>query len=72
MQCAHSITHQFTTRTARSTLSISLFEHSKAQKSMLLRNTFGSVERKIAVELILHVNKNVELAHDFFVRSDSD
>lgn len=72
MQSAHSIQHQFTMRTRRSTLSISHFEHSKAQKSMLLRNTFSSVERKIEVESILHVNKNVELAHDFFVRSDSD
>jgi hypothetical protein len=66
MQSAHSIQHQFTMRTTRSTLSISHFEHSKAQKSMLLRNTFGSAERKIEVESILHVNKNVELAHDFF------
>jgi hypothetical protein len=72
MQSANSIQHQFTMRTTRSTLSISHFEHSKAQKSMLLRNTFGSAERKIEVEFILHVNKNVELAHDFFVRSDSD
>jgi hypothetical protein len=66
MQSSHSIQHQFTMRTTRSTLSISQFEHLKAQKSMLLRNTFGSAERKIKVESILHVNKNAELAHDFF------
>ena len=47
-------------------LSNSNFKHPKQQKSMPLRNTFGSAERKIGVEFILHVNKNVELAHDFF------
>lgn len=72
MHHAPSFHLPFASRKQTDMLSNSNFKHPKRLKSMPLRNTFGSVERKIEVEFILHVNKNVELAHDFFVRTDSN
>ncbi|MFV0368105.1 MAG: hypothetical protein ACK5KM_06565, partial [Hyphomicrobiaceae bacterium] len=43
----------------------------KQQKTMRIRNTFTCVAKKIEVIVILHVNKIEELAHIFFVRTDS-